>query len=387
MLVNVEFFDEDPIENVITSLNYKIDKTIFFGYSNIPEKKKEDVSSFLKKICHVKEVDFYELEESNLAGIMDRMTSCLKKEREQGHRLFFDLTGGESLLLVAFGALSRDYRVPMHMYDVAVNTMQEYCMKDAMPLSQVAEYRPVRLNLDGFISLYGGKINYTMHKDAKTLSSRGLAEDIENMWHISRKYNRKWLHYSALLRSFKEQTADLTVQADRNCFDREKKKNSAVGTVEYFVRFLKECEAKKLLHDLDCSNGRLYFNYKNETIKNYFWDGGSILEMYAYTKLQKQYPAEDCRVGVHVDWDGVIHSGGGQDVLNEIDVMVMNNNLPVFVSCKIGNVNQMSLYELETVASKFGGNYARKILAVGKPLSSGYQLRAEEMGIEVWHLQ
>ena len=35
MIINVEFFDENPIENVITSLNYKVDKTLFFGYSNM----------------------------------------------------------------------------------------------------------------------------------------------------------------------------------------------------------------------------------------------------------------------------------------------------------------------------------------------------------------
>ena len=50
-------------------------------------------------------------------------------------------------------------------------------------------------------------------------------------------------------------------------------------------------------------------------------------------------------------------------------------------------MNQMALYELETVADQFAGMYAKKILAVAKPLSPGYQTRAEEMGIEVWHLQ
>ncbi len=386
MLVNIEFFDDDPIENVITSLNYKVDKTIFFCHP-IPEKKKQDVSSFLKKICGVKEVDFYELKKRELADIMKQMSECLRKEAAQGNRLFFDLTGGESLLLVAFGALSRDYKVPMHMYDVDSNKMQEYHMADVLPLSQAAEYRPIKLNLEEFISLYGGKINDAMHKAAKTLSGQDLAKDIENMWSVYRKYHRKWLHYSAMLRSFKECTTDLAVQADGNCFAREKKKNPAVGTLDYFVRFLKECERMGLVCNLDCRDGRLHFAYKNETMKDFFWDGGCILEMYTYTQIQKQYPSEDCRVGVHIDWDGVIHSGGGQDVLNEIDVMVMDRNLPVFVSCKIGNVNQMSLYELETVASQFGGKYARKILAVGKPLSSGYRLRAEEMGIEVWTVE
>lgn len=35
MIINVEFFDDNPLENVITSLNYKVDKTIFFGYERM----------------------------------------------------------------------------------------------------------------------------------------------------------------------------------------------------------------------------------------------------------------------------------------------------------------------------------------------------------------
>lgn len=386
MLVNIEFFDEDPIENVITSLHYKIDKTIFFGYTHIMDKKKQDVSRFLKKYCGVKEIEFYELDESDLKIMMSDLSDCIKRERERGNKLFFDLTGGESLLLVAIGALSREYKVPMHMYDIHTKELFEYGADDACSLSKYATYSPVKLNLDGFISLYGGKINYSMHKDAKNLDSPELSKDIENMWRISRKYHRKWLHYSAVLRSFKEATTDLNVQADRELFDREKKKNHAVGTVDYFIRFLKGCESCGLIHSLKMDKGAIHFVYKNENIKNYFWDGGSILEMYTFARVKQQYPGEDCRVGVHIDWDGVIHSGG-QDVLNEIDVMVMDKNLPIFISCKIGNVNQMALYELETVASQFGGKYVRKILAIGKPLSAGYQLRAEEMDIEVWHLQ
>ena len=272
------------------------------------------------------------------------------------------------------------------MYDIQTKELFEYGVEGAVSLSEYATYSPVKLNLDGFISLYGGKINYGMHKEAKNLDGTEVAQDIEKMWRISRKYHRKWLHYSAMLRSFKEVTTDLIVRADREAFDREKKKNPAVGTVDYFVRFLKECESCGLICDLKTDKGILHFAYKNENMKDYFWDGGSILEMYTFAKMKRKYPAEDCRVGVHIDWDGVIHSGG-QDVLNEIDVMVMDDNLPVFISCKIGNVNQMALYELETVANQFGGKYVRKILAIGKPLSAGYQLRAEEMGIEVWHLQ
>ena len=33
--VNIEFFDETSIENLITCLHYKMDKTIYIGYKKI----------------------------------------------------------------------------------------------------------------------------------------------------------------------------------------------------------------------------------------------------------------------------------------------------------------------------------------------------------------
>ncbi|MBQ1216302.1 MAG: hypothetical protein IIX88_08210, partial [Firmicutes bacterium] len=66
MIVNFEFFDENPIENVITSLNYKIDKTIFFGYGSVTEEQRRPVEKFLLNECGVTEVQFCTVSETNL---------------------------------------------------------------------------------------------------------------------------------------------------------------------------------------------------------------------------------------------------------------------------------------------------------------------------------
>ena len=47
MIVNIEFFDEEPIENVITNLNYEVDKTIFFGYEEFMRPYRHSVERFL----------------------------------------------------------------------------------------------------------------------------------------------------------------------------------------------------------------------------------------------------------------------------------------------------------------------------------------------------
>lgn len=382
MIVNVEFFDENPIENVVTSLNYKVDKTLFLGYESMLEENKRCVEKFLKEICGVQEVEFCIVDDVDLAEIMDTISNVVNHDLELGHRVFFDLTGGESLPLVAFGIISKELMAPMHMYDIQSNKMYEYGYEGSPLLSELAEYDPISLNLDGFISLYGGTINYRMHKDFKDTWSDEDIKDVVDMWNLSRNYKAKWVHYSALFRKFMPDYR-LNVQVDAKQFLTEINKNKMLGSIATFNQFLDACESAGFLKDVCHENGVYSYTYKNESIKNYFWDGGSILEMYAFLKESHENISNDCRVGVHIDWDGVIHNMPGKDVLNEIDIMSINDNLPTFISCKIGNVDQMALYELETVANRFGGKYAKKVLVVAKDVAPGHLLRAEEMGIEV----
>ena len=62
-------------------------------------------------------------------------------------------------------------------------------------------------------------------------------------------------------------------------------------------------------------------------------------------------------------------------------------NILTFISCKSGNMSSQqtlhALYELETVAGRFGGKYSRKVLVTVKDIGEVYAERAEEMGIEV----
>ena len=50
------------------------------------------------------------------------------------------------------------------------------------------------------------------------------------------------------------------------------------------------------------------------------------------------------------------------DTRNEIDVVLMHGVVPLFVSCKNGNIEEEELYKLHTVAERFGGPLARKML-------------------------
>ena len=192
MIVNIEFFDEEPIENVITSLNFEIDQTIFFGYEEVMKPKRKGTESFLKKVCKVREVEFYPVDRDDLNAILDVISAVIKREQECGNQVYFDLTGGESLLLVAFGILSRTFQAPMYLFDIATHELREFCCVENS-LSRLATKRRISLTLDQYISLYGGTINYRQKKSFKDVSIDG-AVDIENMWNLSRKHGDKWVH-------------------------------------------------------------------------------------------------------------------------------------------------------------------------------------------------
>ena len=160
------------------------------------------------------------------------------------------------------------------------------------------------------------------------------------------------------------------------------RKSRALDTLKELECILDDCAAAGILENVFYDDDRYSFRYRSRMIKDCLWDAGSILELHIYQ--QEKTGADDCRVGIHLDWDGVINGRDGNDVLNEIDVLSLHGYVPTFISCKNGHVDKEALYELDAVTRKFGGKYAKKVLAATKELSKTDMGRAREMDIEVW---
>ena len=61
MTVIFEFLGGEPIENVITCMNYKADKAVFFGYADDIRAQKSNTDRFLRKYCKVQSTLFIEV--------------------------------------------------------------------------------------------------------------------------------------------------------------------------------------------------------------------------------------------------------------------------------------------------------------------------------------
>lgn len=380
MIVNFEFLDQEPIENIITCLHYKIEKVVFFGGKKIIIEKKKSMERFLKKYCNVGQVEFLEISDTDLSDVVEVMRNAINKELEQKNECYFDVTGGEGQALLAFGILYRELQVPMHMYDVVKDELLEFDKDYTERISKNAPSQRVEINLDKLIEMHGGVISYKHNKSYKEQHDASDMSDIQKLWKINQRYEREWNQFAMFLARYAQ---DMVVDMSADIVSADMKTRRSIGSAKKLNQILDACGDAGMLQNVMHESGRYSFTYKNEFVRSCMCDSGSVLEQYTYMQEQDNPGNVDCRVGVHIDWDGVLHMEQGKDVLNEIDVLSMYGNVPVFISCKGGSVDQNALYELDAVASRFGGKYAKKVLVLSKELSHGHALRAREMGIEV----
>ena len=391
MNVNIEFVGREPIENLITCVNYKMDKTIYFGYSETIAELSESTTRFLMKYCGMKRenIMFRELSHTDFAAVLQAMRIVLQAERAAGNRLFFDITGGESLILVAFGVLSKEFDAPMHLFDVRKNCLIELEEGASGSLKEEVPERKKEMSLDAFIEMRGGIINYNYHKAIKSDTDGRFRDMVPHIWKLAAEYEDCWNAFSSLLREhFVPDDMLRTRATEKQLLSAIRRSNNALGQIDTLNDILNRLETIGAIKDGSNKEGVYTFRYGSKAIKDCLWDGGSILELHTYYQMKQK--SDDCQVGVHIDWDGKINHAYGKDVLNEIDVLALNGNVLTFISCKSGNMDSNkalnAMYELETVARRFGGKYVKKVLAIMKPMGRAYLERANEMGIEVWDM-
>jgi hypothetical protein len=138
---------------------------------------------------------------------------------------------------------------------------------------------------------------------------------------------------------------------------------------------------------------------------------GNILELHVYEVATRDHESfTDAVIGAVIDWDGQTHAAKQErenaaqtkdtgsavypyrpsyDTVNEIDVILMRDVIPTFISCKSGKAGSLALHELQTVTSRFGGEYAKKALVMASPCdnsasgASFFKQRAKDMHIWV----
>ena len=386
----IEFFDKSPIENIISAFTICPQKIVFVGDMKTIKKNLPVYQRFLSEKGLAIQLECLSVNKNNLWDIVKKLSAIVEKEEE----CTFDLTGGEDLALAATGIVFHTYRetkkIHMHRFNIRNGKVID-CDNDG----EVPYQGDPKLSVEEWIALHGGIVASKATESAQTLLSH--TEDLTKIWNLCRENPGLWNFEVGILNEFQKYKAEtenrLRVYIDLSYASSYIKNIS--GKAEYLYGLLNLMKRVGLIFDFRCNENEISFIYANEFVKNCVAKAGDILETKILQVASEMKDGEDtcfcdAERGVFIDWDGIVHTNSEveKDTANEIDVLLMYDLIPVFISCKNGAFDDEELYKLSTVASRFGGAYAKKILVCSdfferSERNNHLEQRAKDMQIKI----
>lgn len=406
----IEFIDPCAIEDVCAVLTLPSDRVILVGktkevldhrvvrYKRLMESRGESTEFLTKQICT-----------DSLLEAVREIDELVMSEDRLGHECVIDLTGGGDLFLTAVGIVYGR----LSAKGIKINLVRFDILKKAV-IDGDGDGLPVFPEISGItveegVAIYGGKVIFDSEKKGTTHTwtvDRQLKGDVPRLWDICRKNPSLWNRQTALL-GLAESREALRYKR-QNVVECNPTRLAQISKQVISEEFLKRLVDGGFIKEYLLTEDTLRLVYRDEQVKKYITKSGQLLELATYLAVLGIKDREgkplynDVLTGVTIDWDGKLverddfdyrtpwYLKTKKDTKNEIDVLAMRGMVPVFISCKNGGVEMEELYKLETVANRFGGRYAVKILvatSLNKRSEATHTLlaRAKEMNIRVLH--
>ncbi len=349
--VMVEFYAVEPIENIMAMIKYRPEKIIFLGHKDtMITKKINDLKQFRDRKCPDTELEFIEVPKDDLNVAIDILTTIIREN--PGVR--FELTGGSELILIALGCIAA--RMNISKLRIDPFTGKEIDIRGDEVVTSDYHYN---ISIADDIILHGGMLTDHTGSYSEWKFTDEFRADIRTMWDICKKYRGNWNKHCATIDELRKNIPD----------QREGWEELYKNPLGDAIHLLRDLRDNGMVKDYNESGKKVFFRFKNKMIKRIIGKAGNMLELHVYeVATRDHYLFSDAIIGAHIDWDGEVHSmsNPGYDTINEIDVILMRNVCPIFISCKSGKAGGNALHELETVSRKFGGKYARKALVLAK---------------------
>ena len=365
----IEFYDKNAIENIAGAMMCRPERVILIGDNH---KKMADRSAtyidILKKNSINTEILYTVIEKTNLSVAVKSLVDIVNRYED----CVFDITGGDEVYLVALGiVMERYHNVKCHRFNFVNDKIT-----DSDSDGHVAEVKSYDISVDDNIAIYGGR--YLREPDfdiAQKMVDAEFVKDVETLWDICKKNPGTWNAQIGIIGAVVDNFS--TEDSLSVCYNQYRVTNE-LGRGKGWYRIqdwlLDILESHGLIHSLTRGDD-VSFTFKNKFIKKCLTVSGQVLELFIALKLrgildwERKPLYNDIRVGVVINWDD------GSDepepaVINEIDVFAMKGAIPVFISCKNGFVDTDELYKLNTVADRFGGKYAKRVLVTSNHIDT-----------------
>ena len=374
----IQCFDPDRLENLAGCLRLQPQKLILLG----DPLEMEDPIIQYEEVLALRNQKTAILPESITGLSVPQVAQLLQELADRDSDTVIDITCGEIRVVMAAGALlARGENLRVQRYDPAAGVYVDYD-GDGHAIAG----KDISLTAQQMITLYGGKV----HPQKPPFHVYATARVLDPLWNVVRSDPREWNQWMVRLGEM-ESRAGFAMEIDL-----EVKKLS--GMISKFSEKKEELDLIRgklrdagVIEDYS-TDSRIHYRYKKALFRYCTKKAGNalevktLLEARALTDNGKPY-FDDCQMSVSIDWDGEINKSQvwKAETRNEVDLILTRGTKSLFISCKNGNIGDDELYKLNTVAKKFGGPYARKML-VATNLDRGSERGNRSFGTRCWDM-
>lgn len=363
----IEFYDKDVLKNIVAPLTLRPEKVLYFFDNNM-----QDMMVFAAfKKCLTRNIPGIKVEHHPIdITSVDKISRQISRvlDRFKDVECAIDLTGGSELMLLAGYQVGTKFNLPLLHTDLAnksiTNLLDDSLVNKIVPLT-----------LEDFIDAKGACFIGESHRPP----SEERFSIIEEMARFLFERLTDWKYTCSFMQTVAARTLphELFMKSKWNIHMKN-------GKPVYPDRgILKKFQCMGFIHDLLIEGEYVQFAFRSIEDKQYCISYGVWLELYVYIAAKKAGVFHDVKLGTMIDWnafDNITVAG------NEIDVILMDDSLPVFISCKLRDADTAALNELLIAKKRLGGWFSKGIIITfGKERkgNTGTYKRAQELGLEL----
>lgn len=353
-MIQIRFLDKNVVSTLVPVYSMKPEKVVFlYDTRMVGENLRKEVEEAIRSRLPETKVQYLRVNMLRLEDVKYELEQTVRTYKDK--EVHIDITGGSEIMTACGLMAAQEHHLMLTYVDfysghmINVLTSERICKTETVTLEE-------------YLKAIGGKyMSSSRHTPEKKDFDR-IMEMAQIIFANEKKWDKFFAH---ITRGF-----------------------SAAGVMEFSLgenvksescqfilsEFLKRGFAKQIGEDR--------YRYASEADKEYMTVSGIWLEMYIYIQAKKCF--DEVYMGVDIDWNK-------RDICesrdNEIDVVIMKNSQPIFISCKMRPVEKETVYEIYSMARRLGGDYAKSLIATtfnvrkGQDERNGIYLRMAKMKV------
>ncbi len=329
-MIQIQFLDKNVVGALVPVFTMKPERVVFlYDTRVVGENALKEMSEALKGRMPKIEIQYERTNMLSMEEIREELENLIKVF--QNKEIQIDITGGSELMTACGLMTAKEHELVATYADFYSGQM-----RNVITMERLGEL--VSVTLADYLTALGGKY---MSSSRHTPEEKDF-DRILSMAKIIFSNEKKWDKFFTHMTHGFSAKGVMEFSMEKNRSDRD---------CQFILdAFLERGYAKKIGDDR--------YRFASEADKEYMTVSGIWLEMYIYIQAKKCF--DEVYMGVDIDWNK-------RDICesrdNEIDVVVMKNSQPIFISCKMRPVEKETVYEIYSMAKRLGGNYGKAVIA------------------------